>query len=74
MQTRQAQTELTAYTKTLDKRTIPANALLHDFRIGPGHEGLAAHDPNVASFHYQDEIHFNVAHEIVARTVIVRAA
>ena len=74
MQTRQAQTELTAYTLNLDKRTIPANAVLHDFRIGPGHEGLAAHNPNVASFHYEGEIHFNVAQEVVTRTVIVRAA
>jgi hypothetical protein len=74
MQTRQAQTELTAYTLNLDKRTIPANAVLHDFRIGPGHEGLAAHSPDVASFHYEGEVHFNVSHEIVARTVIVSAA
>jgi Cys-tRNA synthase (O-phospho-L-seryl-tRNA:Cys-tRNA synthase) len=68
MQTRQAQTELTAYTLNLDKRTIPAKAVLHDFRVGPGHEGLAAHNPNVASFH------FNVTDEIVARTAIVSAA
>ena len=74
MQTRQAQTELTAYTLNLDKRTIPAKAVLHDFRVGPGHEGLAAHNPNVASFHYDGEVHFNVTDEIVARTAIVSAA
>jgi hypothetical protein len=74
MQTRQAQTALTAYTLSLDRRTIPAHALLADFRIGPGHEGLARHNPNVASFHYQGEVHFNIAPEIVPRTVIVRAA
>src|ERR1017187_3890170 len=32
MQTRQARAELTAYTLHLRKRTIPAKAVLHDFR------------------------------------------
>jgi hypothetical protein len=32
MQTRQAQIELTAFTLNLDKVTIPAKAVLHDFR------------------------------------------
>ncbi len=53
----------------LQKRTIPANAILHDFRMGPGHEGLAPHNPDVASFHYDGQVYFNVAHEIVGRTV-----
>ena len=52
----------------LKKRTIPANAILHDFRLGPGHEGLAQHNPDVVSFHYDGEVYFNVAHEIVSRT------
>jgi hypothetical protein len=42
MQTRHTRAELTAYTLHLRKRTIPANAVLHDFRVGPGHEGLAS--------------------------------
>ena len=74
MQTRQAQVELTAYTLELNKTTIPANAILCDFRVGPGHEGLAPHNPNVASFRYEGQVYFNVAHEIVGRTVIVNAA
>jgi len=37
----------------LKKRTIPANAILHDFRMGPGHEGLAQFNPDVVSFHYR---------------------
>ena len=74
MQTRQARRELTAYTLDLSKRTIPANAVLHDFRVGPGHEGLASHNPDVASFHYEGEIHFNVLHEIIGRTIVVNAA
>jgi hypothetical protein len=73
MQTRQARAELTAYTLHLRKRTIPANAILHHFRVGPGHEGLARHNPDVASFHYEGEVHFNVAHEIIGRTVVVSA-
>jgi hypothetical protein len=71
MQTRQARAELTAYTLHLRKRTIPANAVLHDFRVGPGHEGLAGRNPDVASFRYEGEVHFNVAHEIIVRTVVV---
>jgi hypothetical protein len=74
MQTRQARAELTAYTLELKKRTIPANAILHDFRVGPGHEGLAPHNPDVASFRYEGEVHFNVTHEIVGRTVVVNVA
>jgi len=74
MQTRQARTELTAYTLDLNKRTIPANAVLHDFRVGPGHEGLARHNPDVASFHYEGKVHFNVVDEIVGRTVVVSVA
>ena len=74
MQIRQSRAELTAYTLDLNKRTIPANAILRDFRVGPGHEGLAEHNPDVASFHYEDEVYFNVVHEIVGRTVVVNAA
>jgi hypothetical protein len=74
MQTRQARAELTAYTLHLRKRTIPANAVLHDFRVGPGHEGLARHNPEVASFHYEGEVHFNVAREIIGRTAVVNLA
>ena len=73
-QTRRAQADLTAYTTELNKRIIPANAILHDFRLGPGHEGLAQHNPDVVSFHYDGEVHFNVAHEILGRTVAVKAA
>ena len=74
MQTRQARTDLTAYTLDLQKRTIPAKAILHDFRAGPGHEGPSAHNPDVVSFHYHDELLFNVLHEIIGKTVIVNAS
>lgn len=74
MQIRQARAEITAFTRNLDKRTIPAKAILRDFRIGPGHEGLASHNPDVASFHYEGDVYFNHAHEVVTRTVIVNAA
>jgi hypothetical protein len=58
----------------LDKVTIPAKAVLHDFRLGAGHEGLAPHNPDVASFHYDDQVYFNIAREIVGKTVIVMSA
>jgi hypothetical protein len=74
MQTRQARAELTAYTLHLRKQTIPANAVLHDFRVGPVHEGLARHNPEEASFRYEGQVHFNVAHEIIGRTVVVSDA
>jgi hypothetical protein len=73
METRQARAELTAYTLDLNRRTIPADAILHDFRVGPGHEGLAGHSPDVASFHYEGEVYFNVVNEIVGRTVVLNA-
>jgi hypothetical protein len=74
MQTRQARTDLNVYTMKLEKRTIPANTILHDFRIGPGHEGLAPFVTDVASFHYEGEVYFNMSREIVGRTVVVKAA
>ena len=73
MQIRQATTALSVYTSKLKKRIIPARAILHDFRVGPGHEGLAPHNPDVASFHYEGEIYFNVTDEILRNTVIVNA-
>jgi hypothetical protein len=74
MQTRQARADLTVYTRKMEKRTIPANAILHDFRVGPGHEGLAPFVTDVVSFHYEGEIYFNMAHEVVGRTVVVNVA
>ena len=71
MQTRQAQSELTAYTLKLDKVTIPSRAVLHDFRQGPGHEGLAPHKPDVVSFHYDGQVYFNIVQEIIGKAVIV---
>jgi len=71
MQTRQSRSALTAYTLQLRMRTIPANAILHDFRIGPGHQGLAPHNSDVASFHFEGQVYFNVAHEIVGKTGIL---
>jgi len=71
MQTRQAQAELLVFTRSLGTATIPAKSVLRDFRVGPGHEGLAPHNPDVASFHYDGQVYFNVAREIVGKTVIV---
>jgi hypothetical protein len=71
MQTRQSQEELKAFTLKLDKVMIPAKAVLHDFRLGLGHEGLAPHNPDVVSFHYDGEVYFNIAQEIVGKTAIV---
>lgn len=57
----------------LQKREIPVNAVLHDFRMGPGHEGLGQHNPDVASFHYDGRVYFKVTQEIIGRTVNVSA-
>ena len=73
MQTRQATQDLIVYTLDLRKHTIPTHSLLEDFRTGHGHQGLQAHNPNVASFHYEGRIYFNLANEIVPKTRIVRA-
>jgi hypothetical protein len=73
MQTRQAQAELLVFTRSLNKVTIPPKAVLRDFRVGPGHEGLAPHNPDVASFHYEGQVYFNIGQEVVGKTVIVQA-
>jgi CheY-like chemotaxis protein len=70
-QFRQATADLTVFTLDLKKKIIPAGAILEDFRVGSGHEGLMPQNPNVASFHYGREVLFNLAHEIVNQTRIV---
>lgn len=62
-----------AFTLFLDKHTIQKGAVLEDFRIGPGHEGLRPHDNNVASFHYQGQIYFNLSDEVSRNTKILQA-
>lgn len=74
MQTRQARSELIAYARDLKKRTIPANAILHDFRIGLGHEGLAPENCDVVSFHFDGEVYFNISQEILGKTLVVQSA
>ncbi len=71
MKTRQVIRDLTAYTWGLQKKTIPASAILRDFRVGDGHEGPLPKNPEVASFHYDGQVHFNLANEILDDTRII---
>ena len=71
MEIRRAIEDLTVFTLELGKCTIPSDATLEDFRIGPGHEGLLPRNPKVASFHYEGQVYFNLAHEIVGKTRVV---
>lgn len=73
VEVRQAIADLTVFTLDLKKTVIPAGTIMADFRIGPGHEGLLPQNPNVASFHYRGEVFFNLAHEIVGKSVVVSA-
>jgi hypothetical protein len=61
-----------AFTLHLEKHLIRECAVLDDFRIGPGHEGLRPWDHNVASFHYDGQVYFNLMAEVVRRTRILR--
>jgi hypothetical protein len=74
MQIRQATSDLTAYTLDLQKHTIPAKAVLYDFRAGPGHEGPAQNNPEVVSFRYEGQLYFNVLHEVMGKTAVVNAS
>ena len=74
IQTRVVTVEITAYTKDLQRRKIPVNSVLHCFRSGPGHEGLAPHKPDVASFYYDGVLHFNILSDVLGRTAIVSTA
>jgi len=65
MQRRQVIRAFPAFTLRLDKQVIPKDAVLEDFRIGLGHEGLRPEDYNVASFHYEDNVYFNLIDEVV---------
>jgi hypothetical protein len=71
MERRQATHSFPAYTLQLEKRVIPANAVLEDFRAGRGHEGLQPQNPDVASFHYDGGVYFNLLREIAGHTRIL---
>ena len=73
VEVRQAIADLTVFTLDLKKAVIPAATLIDHFRVGPGHEGLLPQNPNVASFHCRGEVFFNLAHEIVGKTIVVSA-
>lgn len=60
-----------AFTLDLEKRLFREGAVLDDFRIGPGHEGLRPLDHNVASFHYEGRVYFNIMAEVVRHTRIL---
>ena len=60
-----------AFTLDLEKRLFPAGVVLDDFRIGPGHEGLRTLDHNVASFHYEGRVYFNIMAEVVRHTRVL---
>jgi hypothetical protein len=66
--------DLTAYTWDLQERRIPALAILRDFRVGYGHEGPLPRNPEVASFHYDGQIHFNLAYEILDHAQVIEEA
>ena len=57
-----------AFTLNLEKRLFREGAVLDDFRIGSGHEGLRTLDHNVASFHYEGQVYFNIIVEVVRHT------
>lgn len=60
-----------AFTLDLDKHLIREGAVLDDFRVGPGHEGLRPSDHNVASFHYEGQVYFNIRAEVVRHTRVL---
>ena len=60
-----------AFTLDLQKRLFREGAVLDDFRIGPGHEGLRTLDHNVASFHYEGQVYFNISIEVVRHTRVL---
>jgi hypothetical protein len=60
-----------AFTLDLEKRLFWEGAVLDDFRIGPGHEGLRTLDHNVAWFHYEGQVYFNILVEVVRHTRVL---
>jgi DNA-binding NtrC family response regulator len=68
VEVRQATADLTVFTVDLEKTIVPSGAILEDFRMGPGHEGLLPSNPGVASFHCDGRLYFNLAREIVGKT------
>ena len=60
-----ATSDITAFTKALDKRMIPANAILHRVKTGKEHEGLSPHNPSVVSFYYEGMLLFNISDDLI---------
>ena len=72
MESRRVIIAFPAFTLTLDRHLIPEGAVLEDFRVGRGHEGLRPEDPNIISFHYTGKVYFNLRAEIAGKTENLR--
>jgi hypothetical protein len=68
MESRRVISAFPAFTLTLNRHFIPEGAVLEDFRIGRGHEGLRPEDQNIVSFHYDGRVYFNLRPEVLSHT------
>ncbi|MGO4879379.1 MAG: hypothetical protein ACLP59_00985 [Bryobacteraceae bacterium] len=55
-----------------DPRQIPVGARLTEVHLGPEAPGVPAHDPKLAAFHFDGQVYFGSADELLHKTRVIR--
>ncbi len=70
-ETREASEPFPALDLTGDAHQIPPGAKLTDVHLGPDGPGLLRSDPNLAAFHFDGQVYFGSANELIRKTRLV---
>jgi len=54
-----------------DPRQIPVGARLTEIRFGPDRQGLPYPDPKLAAFHFDGQVYFGSAYELLHKTRVI---
>ena len=68
---REATASFSALALSGDPRSIPVGAKLTDVRLGPEQQGTANRDPKLAAFHFDGQVYFGSARELLEKTRVI---
>jgi len=54
-----------------DPRQLPVGARLTEVHLGPEHPGLPRTDPKLAAFHFDGQVYFGSAAELLQKTTLI---
>lgn len=68
---REAAEPFPAHDLSGDPRQIPVGARLTDVHLGPERPGLPRTDPKLAAFHFDGQVYFGSADELIQKTRVI---